>query len=133
MKSLLFSFIIIALAITSCKKESTPDNILLDIQDLTILQNKANEGVTLVFFHATWCSLCARQRKEIQPIVTDIALSQVHFLEVNFEKQPEIIAHYNVQGFPTILLLKEGKVEQTLVGANNKSTDLKQKLLQLLN
>jgi thioredoxin 1 len=120
------------LMLFSCRKESSPQNILLDVQDLSSLQTMVQEGVSLVFFHASWCSLCARQRKEINPIVGDSALSQIQFLEVDYEKNASIVSHYSVQGFPTILIFKEGEIAHTLLGANNKREDLKQLLLQLI-
>jgi thioredoxin 1 len=127
--ALLFGLLLLIL---SCQKEASPQNVLLDVQALTTLQSKVQEGVSLVFFHASWCSLCARQRKEINPIVDDSALTQIQFLEVNYEKQPSIVSHYSVQGFPTILIFKEGEIVHTLLGANNKSDALKELLLQLI-
>ncbi|MFZ1703041.1 MAG: thioredoxin family protein [Saprospiraceae bacterium] len=116
----------------SCKKEeSTTETNLTVISSLTTFEDRVNSGVSLVFFHATWCSICAKQRPEVEGLVGDSELSHVFLGEVDFEKNSAIVQKYNVFGFPTILILKDGVVKHSLTGSSNKKAQLKELLKAL--
>ncbi len=75
----------------------------------------------LVDFWATWCQPC----RALAPILDEIA--QEHEAElgvgkVDIEANQELAARYHVLSIPTLLLFKDGKVVETLVGASPKAT-----------
>ena len=119
----------------SCNKDNNSDNPtstqLNIINSLNDFDSRIAKGVTLAFFHATWCSKCAAQRPEVEGLIADSELQSVFFCEVDYEKNGNIVTKYNVTGFPTILLMKDGQVKHTLVGSNNKKADIKQLLKSL--
>ncbi|MBK7522703.1 MAG: thioredoxin family protein [Saprospiraceae bacterium] len=119
----------------SCSKDNNSDNPtstqLNIINSLNDFDSRIAKGVTLAFFHATWCSKCAAQRPEVEGLIADSELQSVFFCEVDYEKNGNIVTKYNVTGFPTILLMKDGQVKHTLVGSNNKKADIKQLLKSL--
>ncbi len=116
------------LVLSSCTKDSSKDaenSELVTVNNLQEFDTKIDSGVSLVFFHATWCSKCAAQRPEVEALIGDRELSHVFMAQVDFEKNPDIKNKYNVFGFPTILIIKDGDVRHTLTGQNNKKEEIK--------
>lgn len=73
----------------------------------------------LVDFWAEWCGPC----KMIAPILDEIATEyagKIKICKVNVDSNPEAAAKFNVRGIPTLLILKNGVVEATKVGALSK-------------
>ena len=73
-----------------------------------------NEGVTLVDFWAKWCGPC----KMLAPVLEIIEkeLEQVKFVKVDVDENEELADKYQISTIPTLLIFKDGKVVDTLVG-----------------
>lgn len=64
----------------------------------------------LVDFFATWCGPC----KMMTPIlkqVKDELKDDITIIKVDVDRNPEAAQHYEVQGVPTLILFKAGKVQ----------------------
>ena len=77
-----------------------------------------HEGVVVVDFYTTWCYPC----KIIAPILEALSeeMKQVKFVKLNAEEHAEIAAKYDIRSVPTLMLFKQGKVVETMMGVQQK-------------
>jgi len=74
----------------------------------------------LVDFWASWCAPC----KQIAPLVDALAEDyegKVKVGKVNVDENPATPAKYGIRGIPTLILFKDGKVADQVVGAVPKA------------
>jgi thioredoxin 1 len=82
----------------------------------------------LVDFFATWCGPC----KTMSPILEQVKQkvgTDATIIKIDVDKNPAAASAYQVQGVPTLILFKKGKVlwrQSGVVPANNLEQVIKQ-------
>lgn len=99
---------------------------------LTITKENFNSEViqsdkpVLLDFWAAWCGPC----KMVSPIIDEIAeeVTDIKVGKVNVDEEPDLAKDFKVMSIPSLIVIENGKVKNTSVGAQPK-----QKILDLLN
>lgn len=84
----------------------------------------ANTGVVLVDFFSTTCGPC----KMLSFVLNDVEKTlgdQVTILKVNFDENKDLTAKYEVKGYPTIIILKDGVEVKRMQGLQQKPALIK--------
>ena len=73
----------------------------------------------LVDFWAQWCAPC----RMLAPTVEAVAQSyegKATVVKLNVDDNPAVSQRYGIKGIPTLILFKNGKEEERVVGATSK-------------
>jgi thioredoxin 1 len=94
---------------------------LLHINDKNFASEVLHSDLpVLVDFWATWCGPC----RGISPIVEELAkefVGKVKVTKLNVDENPSTPSQYGVRGIPTLILFKDGKILDQIVGAVPKA------------
>ncbi|MGN0686003.1 thioredoxin [Subdoligranulum variabile] len=73
----------------------------------------------LLDFWATWCGPC----RMVGPLVEEIAAEhpEIKVGKINVDEQPELAAQFQIMSIPTLMVVKNGKITQRVVGARPKA------------
>ena len=74
----------------------------------------------LVDLWAPWCGPCRMIAPALEQLATEMA-GRVRIAKVNVDENPGMSARFGVQGIPTLLVFKDGREVDRLVGAHPKA------------
>jgi thioredoxin 1 len=77
-----------------------------------------DEKPVLVDFHAEWCGPCKMMAPELKRFAQNNK-DNVRVLKVDIDKNQPAAGQYNIQGVPTLILFKKGKILWRQSGAMN--------------
>lgn len=93
-----------------------------EVNDTSFEQDVVDAGVpVLVDFWAEWCAPC----RMIAPTVEAMAKEyegRVRVVKLNVDYNPSVAAAYGIKGIPTLILFRDGKEAERIVGAVGKES-----------
>jgi thiol-disulfide isomerase/thioredoxin len=94
-------------------------------QQLQGMESFADGGCQFMMFGVPWCPHCVSAKPEFEKLGSTATIGGrgVSFVYVNPEEDPTTAAKYPVSGYPTFLLIKDGK-QIPYSGGRNKGAFL---------
>ena len=89
-----------------------------------------HNGLALVDFWAIWCMPCKMVEPSIKQIAEDYK-GRIKVGRINVDENREIASKFGIMSIPTLMIFKDGKMVDTIIGAVPKSV-IESKLKQHL-
>ena len=76
----------------------------------------------LLDFWASWCAPC----RMVVPIIEEIASERpdIKVGKINVDEQPELASKFGIMSIPTLVVMKNGKIVQQVLGVRPKEAIL---------
>ena len=127
MKGLIIAAVVIAVLVilfmrSYNKMKNTPavaDSELIEHLTAQNFAHKTKNGVVLVDFWADWCMPC----KMMAPILNEVAVATdgtATIYKLNVDEQQQVAAQYGIRSIPTMILFKDGKEMERIIGVKSK-------------
>ncbi len=81
-------------------------------------ENEIQKGVTLVDFHANWCGPCRMLAPVLEQVAKDVKGKAI-VAKIDIDSEQKTAAHFQITSVPTMILFKNGKEVNRLIGLRN--------------
>lgn len=91
------------------------------LSSINEFESAIEKGISLVDFNAPWCAPCRAQ----DPIIEQLAIrfeGKVLVAKLNINENREIAMKLGIQSIPALIIFKNGKEIQRLVGLQSEDT-----------
>jgi len=88
----------------------------IDLSDKTFMRFIKDNTMAVIDVWAPWCGPC----RIVSPIIEEIAkdyAGRIAFGKLNVDENQRVARQYGIMGIPTLLVFKEGKLVDQIVGA----------------
>ena len=82
-----------------------------------------SEVPVLLDFWASWCGPCKMVGPTIEEVADEIG-NKAKVGKVNVDEEPELAQEFKVMSIPTLVVIKNGKIVQSVVGVQSKQAIL---------
>jgi len=82
-------------------------------------KKEISKGVTLVDFHADWCGPCRMLAPVLDKIAIDVK-GKASIAKVDIDSEQKTAAEFQITSVPTLILFKDGKEVNRLIGLRNE-------------
>jgi thioredoxin 1 len=101
-------------------EETEPDSEIsgkpVDLTDATFKKFVEGNSLSVIDCWAPWCGPC----RFVSPVVEDLAgdyVGKISFGKLNVDQNPKIATQYGIMSIPTLLVFKERKLVDKIIGA----------------
>jgi len=112
------------------EKRGTAFNKPVEMTDATFKEMIQNHPLVVVDCWAPWCGPCRMVAPVIEELARDYA-GKILFGKLNVDENREVSTQYEIMSIPTLLVFKNGKLVDTIIGAMPRQT-LEQKITRRL-
>ena len=78
------------------------------------------QGLTLVDFWAPWCGPCLAQAPVLESLAAKMA-GRMTVGKCDVDENPELAGRFRISGIPTLVLIKDGREVERVVGMQSEA------------
>ena len=124
--TLILAFFLVSAGKTTTEK---PANVV-QVNSANFKEVAARKGYVIMDFWATWCAPCRKLGPELESLAKEMGPEKITIGKINVDKNRDLARSFSVRSIPMMMIYKDGKAKQRLVGYYNKE-QIKQILKKL--